>query len=53
MVPASFKWPLEYTNIKTAYSKFEDWVKSGGTKEEHWWNDFAVNKVFQTNQNQN
>ena len=46
-----FKWPLEYVNIKTAYSQFSDWVTSGGTENEKWWNDFDVNKVFQTNKN--
>lgn len=51
MVPSNFKWPLEYVNIKTAYSQFSDWVTSGGTENEKWWNDFDVNKVFQTNKN--
>ena len=51
MVPSNFKWPLEYVNIKTAYSQFGDWVTSGGTENEKWWNDFDVNKVFQTNKN--
>ena len=41
----------EYVNIKTAYSQFSDWVTSGGTENEKWWNDFDVNKVFQTNKN--
>lgn len=51
MVPSNFKWPLEYVNIKTAYSLFGDWVTSGGTENEKWWNDFDVDKVFQTNKN--
>ena len=51
MVPSNFKWPLEYVNIKTAYSQFSDWVTSGGTENEKWWNDFDVSKVFQTNKN--
>lgn len=50
-VPANFKWPLEYTNIKLAYPQFEKWVTSGGQEETFWWNDFDVNKVFQTNKN--
>lgn len=51
MVPTQFKWPLEYTNIKTAYPKFEKWVTSGGKEEEKWWNDFDTDRVFQTNKN--
>lgn len=51
MVPSNFKWPLEYVNIKTAYSQFSNWVTSGGIENEKWWNDFDVNKVFQTNKN--
>ena len=35
MVPSNFKWPLEYVNIKTAYSQFSDWVTSGGTENEN------------------
>lgn len=51
IVPTSFKWALEYTNIKVAYSKFESWVSTGGMKEKNWWNDFNEAKVFQTNKN--
>ncbi len=51
IVPTQFKWPLEYVNIKNAYSQFFDWVTSGGKENQHWWNDFDVNKVFQTNKN--
>ena len=51
MVPTNFKWPLEYTNIKDAYSGFEEWVTSGGQGNKNWWNHFHVGKVFQTNKN--
>lgn len=51
MVPTNFKWPLEYTNIKDAYSGFEEWVTSGGQGNKNWWNHFQVGKVFQTNKN--
>lgn len=50
-VPSNFKWPLEYNNIKRAYPKFVKWITSGGQEEASWWNDFDVDKVFQTNQN--
>ena len=46
MVPTSFKWPVEYANIKNAYKTFVDWVMSGGTKEKTWWNSFDSSKVF-------
>lgn len=51
VVPTNFKWPLEYTKIQDAYSKFEKWVTSGGKEEVKWWTDFHVSKVFQTNKN--
>ncbi len=46
MVPTDFKWPLEYVNIKVAYSLFEGWVTSGGTKNEAWWEIYDVSKVY-------
>lgn len=51
IVPTNFKWPLEYTKIQDAYSKFEKWVTSGGKEETNWWADFKEGKVFQTNKN--
>lgn len=49
--PTNFKWTLEYNNIKSVYSKFESWVKSVGTENKNWWNNFNEAKVFQTNKN--
>lgn len=46
MVPAEFQWPLEYTNIKNAYSLFESWVTSGGTKNQDWWKTFDSSKLY-------
>lgn len=46
MIPTDFKWPLEYVNIKSAYSLFESWVTSGGTKDEEWWKTFDSSKVY-------
>ena len=46
MVPTDFKWPLEYMNIKSAYSLFESWVTSGGTKNEEWWKTFDSSRVY-------
>ena len=46
MVPTDFKWPLEYVNIKSAYSLFESWVTSGGTKNEEWWKTFDSSRVY-------
>lgn len=46
MVPTEFQWPLEYTNIKNAYSLFESWVTSGGTKNQDWWKTFDSSKVY-------
>lgn len=46
MVPTDFRWPLEYVNIKAAYSQFEDWVTSGGTKNETWWETFDSSKIY-------
>lgn len=51
MVPANFKWPLEYANIKNVYPQFTQWVTSGGEDNKNWWNDFDVNRVYQTNKN--
>ena len=47
MVPTDFKWPLEYVNIKSAYSLFESWVTSGGTKNEEWFQDIVFCSFFQ------
>lgn len=46
MVPADFHWPVEYINIKAAYSQFEGWVTSGGTKNETWWETFDSSKIY-------
>lgn len=46
MVPTDFRWPLEYVNIKAAYSQFEGWVTSGGTKNETWWETFDSSKIY-------
>lgn len=46
MVPTEFQWPLEYTNIKNAYSLFESWVTSGGNKNQDWWKTFDSSKVY-------
>lgn len=46
MVPADFHWPAEYINIKAAYSQFEGWVTSGGTKNETWWETFDSSKIY-------
>lgn len=51
LAPTNFKWALEYTNIKVAYSKFVSWVSTGGKENQNWWNDFNEAKVFQTNKN--
>ena len=51
IVPTSFKWPLEFVNIKTAYKQFDIWVTSGGAGNKNWWNDWDETKVFQTNKN--
>lgn len=51
MVPTNFKWALEYTNIQTAYPKFNRWVTSGGTEEQNWWSNFDNTKVYNTNKN--
>lgn len=45
-VPADFHWPLEYVNIKAVYSQFEDWVTSGGTQNETWWETFDSSKIY-------
>lgn len=46
MVPTNFRWPLEYVNIKSAYSQFESWVTSGGTNNETWWETFDSSKIY-------
>lgn len=46
MVPTDFRWPLEYVNIKAAYSQFEAWVTSGGTQNETWWETFDSSKIY-------
>lgn len=51
VVPTSFKWAVEFANMKTVYPKFTSWVTSGGTENQNWWSDFNESKVFQTNKN--
>ena len=46
-----FQMAFRVCKYQTAYSQFSDWVTSSGTENEKWWNDFDVNKVFQTNKN--
>lgn len=46
MVPTDIKWPLEYVNIKAAYSQFEKWVTTGGTENLEWWKNADSSKVF-------
>lgn len=36
-VPGHFKYPHEWTNITKAYSQFEEWVHSEGTKHTDWY----------------
>ncbi len=37
MVPSEIAWPTERSEISTAYLKFSDWVRSGGTDYADWW----------------
>ncbi|WP_303012787.1 LruC domain-containing protein [uncultured Bacteroides sp.] len=46
MVPADFKWPLEYVNIKSAYPLFAGWVTSGGLENKEWWQTSDVSKTY-------
>lgn len=46
VVPADFRWPLEYVNIKNAYSQFERWVTTGGEDNKEWWNNADSSKIF-------
>lgn len=43
---ALWKWPQEYIPIITAYSKFADWVLSGGTTELQWYKVYDSDKVY-------
>lgn len=51
IIPQSFKWPLEYRNIKDVYKEFESWVTSGGTENPKWYTTFDNNGTFQNNKN--
>lgn len=46
VIPADFRWPLEYVNIKNAYSQFERWVITGGEENKDWWNNGDSSKIF-------
>ena len=41
LVPAELPWTTERTEISTAYLKFGDWVKSGGTQYPDWYQNKA------------
>ena len=51
IIPQSFKWPLEYRNIKDVYKEFESWVTSGGTENPKWYTTFDNDGTFQNNKN--
>lgn len=46
IVPEDFKYPKEYTKITDAYSKFSNWLKTGGAQDQNWYNTFDSNKTY-------
>lgn len=46
VIPADFRWPLEFVNIKNAYSQFEKWVTTGGEENKEWWKNGDSSKIF-------
>lgn len=49
---ANFQYPIEYSNITTAYLKFESWAASAGNNDLNWYSQTGSNyrneeKIFQ------
>lgn len=48
-VPASFRYPKEYMSTLKAYTKFESWIKSGGTVDQDWHQHPEADKIYNSN----
>ncbi|WP_071146404.1 LruC domain-containing protein [Bacteroides ihuae] len=46
IVPKDFKYPKEYKKITDVYSKFSNWLKTGGAQDQDWYNTFDSNKTY-------
>ncbi|WP_321331143.1 LruC domain-containing protein [uncultured Bacteroides sp.] len=47
IVPSNFKYPKEYKKISDVYSKFSNWLKTGGTQDKDWYNTYDSNEIYQ------
>jgi len=46
MVPTNFRYPKEFNMITDAYSKFSNWLNTGGIEDNDWYNTFDESKVY-------
>ena len=47
VVPADFKWPLEFKKATDAYSNLESWVTSGGKENIDWYKHSTSGSVYE------
>lgn len=47
VVPADFKWPLEFKKATDAYSNLESWVTSGGKENTDWYKHSTSGSVYE------
>jgi LruC domain-containing protein len=46
IVPKDFKYPVEYAKISEVYSKFSNWLTTGGVEDEDWYDTSDSNKTY-------
>lgn len=44
--PKSVKYPIEWTQISSAYPRFKTWVSSNGATNPNWYNTYEANKIY-------
>lgn len=47
MVPESYRWTKEETDIQDGYPDFKAWITSGGANETEWWKNPIESALFQ------
>ena len=45
-LPSGWKWPVEYTDIATAYPYFKSWAESGGALNTDWYTKPQAGKTY-------
>lgn len=46
-VPTSWKWPIEYAPLWEAFDEFANFIKSGETENQTWYNNPNLEKVYE------